>query len=100
MTWAALAAGAVCCYLVKLGGLSVPERVLRDPRVQRVGMLLPAATLAALALTQTATSGSELVLDARAAGVAVAIVAVVLRRPFLVVVASAVVTTALVRALA
>jgi predicted aconitase with swiveling domain len=100
MTWAALAAGAACCYLVKLGGLSVPDRVLRDPRVQRVGLLLPAATLAALTLTQTATSGSVVVLDARAAGVAVAIVAVLLRRPFLVVVASAVLTTALLRAVA
>jgi predicted aconitase with swiveling domain len=100
MTWAALAAGAACCYLVKLGGLSVPDRVLRDPRVQRVGLLLPAATLAALTLTQTATTGSDLVLDARAAGVAVAILAIVLRRPFLVVVASAVLTTAVLRAVA
>ena len=100
MTWVALAVGAACCYLVKLGGLSVPDRVLRDPRVQQVGLLLPAATLAALALTQTATTGSELVLDARAAGVAVAILALLRRRPFLVVVASAVLTTALVRAMA
>ncbi len=100
MTWAALAAAAVCCYLVKLGGLSVPERVLADPRVQQVGLLLPAATLAALALTQTATTGSEVVLDARAAGVGVALVALLLRRPFLVVVGSAVLTTALVRAVA
>jgi predicted aconitase with swiveling domain len=98
MTWAALAAGAACCYLFKLGGLSVPERVLRDPRTRRVGLLLPGATLAALALTQTATTGSAIVLDARAAGVAVAVAALVLRAPFLVVIAAAVLTTAVLRA--
>jgi hypothetical protein len=98
MIWAAVAAGAAGCYLIKLAGLSVPERVLRDPRTQRIGLLLPGATLAALALTQTATTGSELVLDARAAGVAAAVAALAVRLPFLAVVGAAVVTTALVRA--
>lgn len=100
MIWAAVAAGAVCCYLCKLGGLSVPERVLRDPRTQRIGMLLPAATLAALALTQTLATGSDLVLDARAAGVAAGVAALALRAPFLVVIAIAVLTTAALRAVA
>jgi len=96
--WAALLAGAACCYACKLAGLSVPERVLRDPRTQRIGLVLPAATLAALAATQTVASGSELVLDARAAGVAAAVAALALRAPFLVVVGVAVLTTAALRA--
>jgi len=98
--WAALIAGAACCYACKLAGLSVPERVLRDPRTQQVGLVLPAATLAALALTQTLASGSQLVLDARAAGVAAAMAALVLRAPFLIVVATAVLVTAALRGVA
>ncbi len=56
-----------------------------------------AALLAALTAQQTFGDGHELVLDARVAGVAAAAVALVLRAPFLVVVAAAVVVTAGVR---
>ena len=93
-----LAAGA--CYLIKLAGLSVPERLLSGPRTRRVAALLPVALLAALIATQTFSRGSELTLDARAAGLAVAVIAVRLRAPFLVVVASAAATAALLRLVA
>jgi len=53
--------------------------------------------LAALIAVQTFSDGRSLVIDARAAGLAVAAVAVWRRWPFLVVVALAAVTTALVR---
>jgi uncharacterized membrane protein len=99
VTWAAVLAASVGCYLVKLTGLSVPHSVLERPRVQRVAGLLPVALLAALILIQTIASGHRLVLDARAAGVVVAIIAVALRAPFLVVVALAALTAALVRLL-
>ena len=72
-------AGAAGCYLCKLAGLSVPQRVLDDPRTQQVAALLPLALLAALAATQTLTTGQRLVLDARAAALAVAALAVLLR---------------------
>ncbi|MGO4422832.1 AzlD domain-containing protein, partial [Streptomyces sp. MCAF7] len=55
--------------------------------------------LAALTAQQTFGDGQHLVLDARAAGLGAAAVALVLRAPFLVVVAVAVVVTAGVRAL-
>ena len=98
--WVAVLAGALGCYLLKLAGLSVPARILANPVVQRVAMALPVALLSALIVIQTFTSGQRLVLDARAAGLAAAAVAVLLRAPFLVVVGVAAATAALVRLLA
>ena len=97
MIWTAVLTGAIGCYLLKLAGLSVPDRVLDNEHVRRIAALLPIALLAALAATQTVTDGRALLLDARAAGVAVAVAAVLLRAPFLLVVAAAAATTALVR---
>jgi hypothetical protein len=97
VTRAAVLAACGGCYLIKLTGLSVPQRLLDSPRVQRVAGLLPVALLSALILIQAVTTGHRLVLDARAAGVAVAIAAVALRAPFLVVVALAAITAALLR---
>ena len=62
--------------------------------MQRIAALLPVVLLSALVAVQTFSSGPELVLDARAAGFAVAGVAVWRRWPFLVVVALAAFTTA------
>ncbi|MGW3626844.1 AzlD domain-containing protein [Streptomyces sp. NPDC000880] len=97
--WIAIAATAVGCYLVKLAGLLVPADALERPLVQRLAALLPVALLAALTAQQTFSTDSSLVLDARAAGLAAAALALVLRAPFLVVVAAAVAVTAGVRAL-
>ncbi|GAA2448102.1 AzlD domain-containing protein [Streptomyces macrosporus] len=98
--WIAIGVTAVGCYLVKLLGLSVPAGVLERPLVRRLAALLPVALLAALTAQQTFEgTGGTLVVDARAAGVAAAAVALVLRAPFLVVVAVAVLVTAGVRAL-
>jgi hypothetical protein len=90
---------ALGCYAVKLAGLLVPAGVLERPLVRRLAALLPVALLAALTAQQTFADGQTLVLDARAAGVAAAAMALVLRAPFLVVVAVAVLVTAGVRAL-
>lgn len=64
----------------------------------RTAALMPAALLAALVAVQTFTSGSALVLDARALGVAAAAVAVALRAPFALVVVIGAAVTAAVRA--
>ncbi|MER6997483.1 AzlD domain-containing protein [Streptomyces sp. NPDC000410] len=97
--WIAIGVTAVACYAVKLAGLLVPAGVLERPRVQRLAALLPVALLAALTAQQTFSTGGALVLDAKAAGVAAAAIALILRAPFLVVVAAAVLVTAGVRAL-
>ncbi|MFI2641250.1 AzlD domain-containing protein [Streptomyces sp. NPDC018610] len=97
--WIAVAVTAVGCYAVKLAGLLVPAGVLERPLVRRLAALLPVALLAALTAQQTFADGHTLVLNARAAGVGAAAVALVLRAPFLLVVAAAVLVTAGVRAM-
>jgi hypothetical protein len=57
------------------------------------------ALLGGLVVVQALAQGRALVLDARAVGLAVAAVAVLLRAPFLVVVVAAAAAAALVRAL-
>jgi hypothetical protein len=95
--WLAVLVGSAGCYALKLAGLSMPRRLLGNPRVLRISAMVPIALLAALVALQTFTTGTRMVIDARAAGVAVALVAVLLRAPFLVVVVIAVVATALLR---
>jgi branched-subunit amino acid transport protein len=99
MIWVGVLVASAACYALKLAGLSLPERWLEDARVQRTIPLLPVALLAALVATQTFSTGRHLVLDVRAAALGVAAIAVLLRAPFLVVVASAAATAALLRLL-
>ncbi|MEU3827795.1 AzlD domain-containing protein [Streptomyces sp. SID486] len=98
-TWIAIGATAVGCYAVKLIGLLVPAHAMERPYVRRLAALLPVALLAALTAQQTFADGHVLMLDARAAGLGAAAVALVLRAPFLLVVAAAVLVTAGVRAI-
>ncbi|MEV8021275.1 AzlD domain-containing protein [Streptomyces sp. NPDC086554] len=97
--WIAIGVTFVSCYLVKLAGLLVPAGALERPLVQRMAALLPVALLAALTAQQAFAEGRVLVLDAKAAGLAAAAVALLLRAPFLVVILAAVVVTAGLRAL-
>jgi hypothetical protein len=97
VTWAAILGGAAACYALKVAGLAIPQGVLDDVRARRVAAILPIVLLAGLAATQTFTTGRSLELDARAAGVAVAVVALALRAPFLLVIALAALTAATVR---
>jgi len=99
MLWAGLLTASVACYLLKLAGLSLPQSWLQDARIQRAVPLLPVALLAALIAILTFSTGHKLVLDVRAAALAVAAIAVVLRAPFLVVVVAAAATAALLRSL-
>lgn len=96
--WVTVLAACALAYLLKLAGYLVPERVLEIPWVSWVTPLLPVALLSSLVVTQAFLSpAGTFVLDARAAGVGAAVVALLLRAPFLLVVAVAAVTAALVR---
>ncbi|GAA2625305.1 AzlD domain-containing protein [Streptomyces axinellae] len=97
--WIAIGATIVGCYLVKLLGLSVPAGALERPLTKRLAALLPVALLAALIAQQTFSEEAALTLDARTAGLSAAAGALLLRAPFLVVVAAAVLVTAGARAL-
>jgi branched-subunit amino acid transport protein len=99
MIWAGVLVASAACYALKLAGLSLPARLLQAPLVQRTVPLVPVALLAALVATQTFATGHQLVLDVRAAALLVALGAVLLRAPFLVVVVSAAATAALLRLL-
>ncbi len=99
MSWPALLVLAALAYGFKAAGLLGPDRVRLPPTFTTVTSLLPPALLAALVMVQTFADGTQLVLDARAAGLVAGIVAVALRAPFLVVVLAAGATTALLRAL-
>lgn len=98
-TWIAVLAAAGIAFATKFAGYVVPPAWLEEPRVARVTAMLPAALLASLVVLQTFSSGQELVLDARAVGLGVAVVALICRAPFIVVVVLAAASAAGVRAL-
>ena len=98
MIWFAVLAGSMGTYVAKLVGFLLPSAMLDRPDVRRITGLLPVALLAALVAVQTFAVGQTLVVDARLAGLVAAIVALILRAPFLVVVLVAAITAAVLRA--
>jgi Branched-chain amino acid transport protein (AzlD) len=98
--WVLISVVGACTIVLKgLGPLAVGGRALPRPLLGVVALLAP-TLLAALIVTQAFADGRHLVLDARAAGLGAALVAVALRAPVLVVVLVAAGTAALTRALA
>jgi branched-subunit amino acid transport protein len=97
--WIAIAVLAVVCFAIKaagpvaLGGRDLPRWA------DRLIALVPAALLPALVVVETFSDGKTLVLDARAAGLAAAIVVLALRGSMLIVLLAAAAVTAGVRAL-
>jgi hypothetical protein len=98
-TWWAVIVATLACYAAKLAGQSVPQSVLDRPLVRAISDALPIALLMALVAVQTFAVGQHIVLDARLAGLSAAVVALLLRAPFLVVVVVAAATAAAFRAL-
>ncbi|WP_141013870.1 AzlD domain-containing protein [Nocardioides sambongensis] len=104
MIWWAILAACAGCYALKLAGLAVPASVLARPWVARVADLIPVALLSALVAVQvmagTDAQGDQvLVVDARLAGLGCAVVLLLARAPFLVVVVGSAALAALLRAL-
>lgn len=97
--WVAIVAAGLLAWLTKLLGHVVPERIVENPRVHRIAAYVTVTLLMALAAVQAFTSGGHLVADSRIAAMAVAVVALVLRAPFLVVVVLAAATAAVLRLL-
>jgi len=98
--WTTVLLASGLAFALKLLGYLVPHQMLDGPVVSRMTAMLPVALLSALVAVQTFTAtGGVLTLDARAAGVAVAVTALLLRAPFLVVVVLAAATAAGLRAL-
>jgi hypothetical protein len=92
--WLAVIGTSLFAFILKYLGHSVPKRWLSHPRILKINSLIPIALLSALVAVQSFTQDSRLVADQRMAGVGVAMVALILRAPFPVVVLSAAATSA------
>jgi hypothetical protein len=92
--WVATLGTSIVAFLLKYSGHSVPERWLSHPRIQRINALIPIALLSALVGVQTFSEKSELMVDQRLVGLSVAVVALLLKAPFPVVVLSAALSSA------
>lgn len=96
LLWTVLIATSALCFSLKLVGHYVPERWFALPRLQRINALIPIALLSALVVAQGLVLKTHVVIDHRLAGLAAALVALILKAPFPVVVVAAAVTSALV----
>lgn len=97
--WVAVALTSLGCYAIKWLGMNVPGSWISSPRLLRIIGLMPVALLTALVVVNTFATKTSLVLDARAAGVGVAVIALIAKMPYPVVVAGAAITSALIHAL-
>lgn len=99
MTWTLIFALAAGAYAFKVLGLIVVGKRSLPPVVDRCLNLIPAALIAALVAKDTFSVGQQLVVDARAAGVAAAVFAAWRRAPLIVIIVIGAAVAAGVRAL-
>jgi hypothetical protein len=92
--WIATLGTSLIAFALKYSGHSIPQHWLEHPKIQRINALIPIALLSALVAVQTFTEKSKLMIDHRLAGVSVAVIALLLKAPFPVVVLSAAITSA------
>lgn len=97
--WAWILAASALAYLVKLAGYLLPQSFLQRPVALHLAALVTVGLLASLTVLNTLTSGRELTLDARILALGVAVVALRMRAPFLLVVVLGAASVALARAL-
>ena len=99
MTWTLVLLLAAAAYSFKVLGLIVIGRRQLPSTLERCLALITAALIAALVVTDTFGDGKDLVIDARAAGVAAAALAAWRRAPLIVVIVVGAAVTATVRQL-
>jgi branched-subunit amino acid transport protein len=92
--WTVLIVTSALAFVIKILGHLVPESWLANPRLQRINSLIPISLLSALVIAEGFVVKTHVVIDHRAAGVAVALGALFAKMPFPVVVISAAVTSA------
>jgi len=94
--WVVLIGTSALCFAIKYVGHSIPERWIANARLQRINALIPIALLSALVVAEGLVTKTQIVLDHRLAGLAVALAALFAKAPFPVVVVAAAVSSALV----
>ena len=99
MTWTLIILLTIGAYVFKVTGLVILGGRTLPPIFERCLALIPAAVVTALVMKDTFTQGQELVLDARALGIAVAVIAAWRKAPLIVVIVLGAAVTALVRQL-
>ena len=92
--WLATIGTSIIAFVLKFSGHSVPQHWLEHPRIQKINALVPIALLSALVGVQSFSEKSKLMIDHRLAGVSVAVVALIFKAPFPLVVLSAALTSA------
>lgn len=97
--WTLIALLSITAYALKVLGFAVVGGRRMPPVIERCLALIPASLLAALVVKDTFTTAQDLVVDARAAGLVVALIAVWRKAPFIVVVVAAMAATAVIRLL-
>ena len=93
--WIAVIGSSALAFATKFLGASVPQSALGHPRALRINNLVPIALLTALVAVSTFADKSKLVLDNRALGISVAVVLLITKAPFPLVVVGAAITSAL-----
>jgi branched-subunit amino acid transport protein len=96
-TWLYILAAGVVAFLTKLIGYLVPAKVLKSKRMTRMAGTLTIGLLASLTVLNTFANGQQLIFDARIGSLLAALIALLLRAPFLVVVVVGAVVAALLR---
>jgi hypothetical protein len=92
--WIATIGTSAIAFMLKYSGHSIPEKWLSHPKIQQINALIPIALLSALVAVQSFSEKSKLMVDQRLAGLCVAVIALILKAPFPVVVLSAAVSSA------
>ena len=95
--WGWVLVASLACCATKLAGLLVPRRLLDDERTVLTMAGMTVGVLAGLIGVSTFATGSTVTVDARVASLVVAVVALRLRTPFLLVVVLGAAAAALVR---
>jgi len=92
--WIGVVGTSLIAYALKLSGHSVPEKFLSHPLIKRINLLIPIALLSALVAVQSVTTKNSIVIDHRLVGLGAAILALIFKAPFPIVVLSAAITSA------
>ncbi len=95
--WQVVIVASIAVLLTKVLGYLVPPSFIEKPTPARIANLLTVALLSALIAVQTLGAGQSITVDARVPALLVAAGLFALRVPFIVVVAAAALTAALIR---
>ena len=99
--WFAIFVGSAAVFSWKIIGSMLPDAALNHPVVSRLANLITVALLASLfgvqGFTAAVDDATNIAFDARVPAIGVAVVLLLVRAPFLVVVASAALVAALLR---